>query len=200
MKNFETDTEMLVALQQGESAAFDQVYGLFFRPLCYFAEKITGSSAVAEDIATESFVKLLRKSPDFETLTSLKSFLYTSTRNGSFDHLRAQKRHASSHQQIRYLASYSEEEIENNIIKAEVLSAVYTAINTLPEKCRNIVRLALVEGKDNEEIAAETGMAYQTIRNNKSEGIKLLRIQLYKDGDLSHSILVLCLLYLNQNS
>jgi len=195
---FSNDNELLIALRNGDSHAFEEIYGLYFKPLCYFAEKITSDGMAAEDMATESFVKLLQKKPEFETLNHLKSYLYTTTRNGCLDLLRMKKSHDHVHSDMLYMASISEEETERAIIMAEVLQAVYNAIEKLPAKYKGIVKLALVEGKDNEEIAVETGMAYQTIRNQKSEGIKLLRLAIFKDPDLSPTAIICCLLYLSK--
>lgn len=198
MRVLARDKEILDGLKHGNTRAFDHVYNMYFKPLCYFAEKITGDSAHAEDIATESFVKLLQKNPDFETFQHLKSFLYISTRNACFDMLRMQKRHDQTHMELKYLAEISEETTENAVIMAEVIQAIYTAIEHLPTKYKSIVKLALIEGLDNEKIAAETGMAYQTVRNHKSEGIKLLRISLFKNGNLSPNLLLYSLLYLSE--
>jgi RNA polymerase sigma-70 factor (ECF subfamily) len=198
MRTISNDAELLDCLKRGDALAFDHVYSLYFKPLCYFAEKITGDSASAEDIATESFVKLLQKNPDFETLWHLKSFLYTSTRNACLDLLRMRKRHDQTHSEIKYLAQLSEEATESAVIMAEVLQAIYTAIDHLPDKCKGVVKLALIEGLDNEQIAAETGMTYQTVRNYKSEGIKLLRLSLFKNSGLSSTAIFCCLLYVGE--
>lgn len=192
------DTELLDALKQGESHAFTEVYGMFYKPLCYFAEKITGDNSKAEDIATESFVKLLQKNPDFETLPHLKSFLYTTTKNACYDLLRMKKRHEQTHMEMKYLADVSEEETEHAVIMAEVLQAIYKAIGELPDKYKNVLKLALIEGLDNDEIVKQTGMAYQTVRNHKSEAIKLLRISLFKNGSISSLVLFYSLLYISE--
>ncbi len=199
MKEILNDNQVLSALQLGDEHAFDHVYGLYYKPLCYFAEKIMGSPVIAEDIASESFIKLLQKKPTFVSLNQLRSFLYTSTKNSCYDQLRMKKRHDHSHAEILYLASVPEEEIENRIIQAEVLNAVYNAIEQLPERYKNVIRMALVAGMNNEEIANETGMAHQTVRNHKSEGLKLLRLAIYKNKDLSSLVLLLCMLQLEVN-
>lgn len=192
MMRYENDRTLLIALQNGENPAFDHIYHLYFKPLCYFAEKLTGDPHTAEDMVAESFTTLLRKKPKFETFAALKSYLYTATRNRCYDHLRAEKRHKVSHKELQYLTIDNENNIEAQIIRAEVLNAIYTAIETLPERYKQVVRMALVEGKDNDEIVTETGMAYQTVRNHKSEGIKLLRLAIFRNGNLSD----LALLYL----
>ena len=196
MSPFLSDNEVLLALQSGDNAAFDHVYSSFFKPLCFFAEKITGDAVIAQDMVSDTFVKLLLKKPFFESLENLKSYLYTSTRNSCLDHLRMEKRHQESHASIRYLSDEAQNEIEGNIVMAEVLNAIYVAIEGLPEKYRQIVKLSLVDGMNNEEIMSETGMAYQTVRNHKSEGLKLLRLAVFKNDELSSSLLIYCMLYM----
>lgn len=193
-----SDREILDGLRQGNTHAFEHIYGMYFKSLCYFAEKIIGNNVHSEDIATESFVKLLQKNSDFKTLLHLKSFLYISTRNACYDLLRMQKRHEQIHSEMKYLAVISEEETEHAVIMAEVLQAIYTAIAQLPDKYKRVIKLALIDGMGNEEIAVETGMAYQTVRNHKSEAIKLLRISLFKDGNLSSMVIFCCLLYIGE--
>jgi RNA polymerase sigma-70 factor (ECF subfamily) len=199
MPAFANDSIVLDGLQKGEDAAFDRVYELYFKPLCYFAERLTGDKETAQDMVAESFVRLLKKRLHFESMSSLKSFLYTATRNNCYDYFRSEKRHKASHAELKYLAVDSENEVEANIIRAEVLAAIYTAIETLPDRYKQVVKLALVEGKKNDEIAAETGMAYQTVRNHKSEGIKLLRLAIFKNGNLSDPALIYTVVYLSQH-
>jgi RNA polymerase sigma-70 factor (family 1) len=194
------DIDLLNRLRESDNDAFEQVYTQYFKPLCYFAERLTADPDLAQDIAAETFIQLLRKKPVFDTVAQLRSFLYTTARNRCFDHLRTLKRHKITHNELKYLETQSENEIENNMIRAEVLQAVYNAIEALPNRYRQVVKLALVEGKNNEEIAAETGMAYQTVRNHKYEGIKLLRLAIFKNGNLSDLALFYALVYLSNHS
>src|SRR6266498_2637097 len=92
MRVFANDNELLIALKQGDNNAFNHVYSLFYRPLCYFAERLTGQHEIAEDVVAESFIKLLQKKPDFSNVKKLKSFLYTVTQNTCIDILRRNKK------------------------------------------------------------------------------------------------------------
>ena len=189
MNCYDTDMNFLRALQQCAPMAFDQLYASYYRPLCYFAENLVGDADVAQDLATESFIKLLQKSTCFDSTTSLKSFLYTITRNACYDHLRAVQRHETSHAEIRYLNAEENDNAESQLIRAEILQAIYTAIEQLPEKYKSAIRLALLEGKKNEEIAEDLHMAPQTVRNRKSEGFKLLRTALIRQKHLTPLII-----------
>lgn len=178
MLNSANDKYFIELLRQNDSSAYDRLYGEFFRPLCFFAENLTGDGQAAQDLVTESFVKLLQYTPPVETTQQLKSWLYTITRNACFDYVRAVKRHRHSHEELGYLQNENEENAERQMIRAEVLQAIYMAIESLPERNRTVVKLALIEGKKNEEIAADLQMSDQTVRNRKSEGMQMLRIAL----------------------
>src|SRR5690606_7668025 len=108
------------------------------------------------------------------------------------DHLRAIKRHKGSLAEIHYLREAYNDCGEPLVIRAEILQAIYKAIEHLPEKYKGPVRLALLEGKRNEEIAEELKVATQTVRNRKSEGYKLLRLALSHQHGLSPLVISYC--------
>ncbi len=71
---------------------FESIYHSHYQALCFYAEGITGHTQSAEDMVTETFIKLLRGNNSFDTLSQVKSFLYTITRNACIDLLRKEKR------------------------------------------------------------------------------------------------------------
>ena len=175
------------------------LYSQYYRPLCYFAEGLVGSAQTAEDLATDTFIKLLKKPVHFESGPNLKSYLYTVTKNACLDHLRKIKRRDNIHADILNRADSSNPDASNftnaehQMIRAEVLQTIYLAIEKLPVKYRQIVELSLLYGKKNEEIAADLNMAPQTIRNRKSEGYKILRVALRNQELLT--LAVACWIY-----
>lgn len=197
MTAFANDTELIAALKQNIPGAFDQVYESYYRPLCYFAEKLSGDRATAEDLASETFIKLLQKNTNFENIVALRSFLYTVTRNACLDHIKMQNRHQASHEEMRLRANEEEQTIEHSIIKSEVLRAIYTAIEQLPEKYKDIVHGALIEGKKTDEMANALNLAPQTVKNRKAEGLKLLRLALLKNETLSPLVLCYVLMHIS---
>ncbi len=196
MSEFQDNDELLHLLKQQHPEAVTYVYNLYYKSLCYFANQFTDDSTVSEDLVMDAFVSFLKKKPVFDSLTALKSYLYKAVQNSCIDMARTKKRHGKSHQKIQYLSPETVENVEQTVIVSEVLNAIYTSIGLLPEKYRNVVYLALVDGMDNEEIAKQTGLAYQTVRNHKSAGIKLLRTVLCSNNQPSAVVITLCLLYL----
>lgn len=200
MGSFSGDMELLNALKQGDNTAFGQVYRLYFRQLCYFSERITGLRPVSEDIVMETFARLLENHPNFESLSGLRSWLFAGTRNASLDYLRAEKRHRASHNEIKFLSPPAEEEIGLHLVRSEAIRAIYREIENLPYPCRQIVKHSFIDGMSTAEIAEAMGLAYQSIQNQKSRGVRLLKTALIKNDLLSPAILVACLLLLEEKS
>src|SRR5690606_11976614 len=68
------------------------------------------------------------------------------------------------------------------IARTEMLKELHAAIAKLPEKAGRIVRETYLEGKSNQEVADEMGISLQTLRNQKSRALTILRNRLNKDS------------------
>lgn len=165
-------------LGNGDKEAFSYIFGEYYAALCAFAEKLTGASGDVEDIVGEVFLKVWSRQQAFEDLRHLKDFLYKSTRNACFDFTRRSIH--SRERQALFLQSQDQWEAaaELDVIRMEVYRNIYREINQLPGQCRKIIHMGYIEGKTNNEIAQELGLSLQTVKNQKSRGISLLKLRL----------------------
>ncbi|QHS58393.1 RNA polymerase sigma factor [Chitinophaga agri] len=187
------EIELISAFQLGDRKALHQVYALFQQPLCYFTEQLVADTMAAEDIVSECFISAFQRKEDFPSLGQLRSFLFTAAKNAALNYIKAQKRHDDIHHSIEHGADRFSIDVENAYIKAEVLQLISGEIEKLPPQCRQVVRLAIIEGKSAPEIAAELNMAYQTVLNQKAKGVALLRNAVLKNKLLSLPMLALAL-------
>ncbi len=67
---------------------------------------------------------------------------------------------------------------DQDIIRMEVFRVIYQEISNLPEQCGKIVRMSYIEGLKNEQIAEVLSISLQTVKNQKTRGMKLLRMRL----------------------
>jgi RNA polymerase sigma-70 factor (ECF subfamily) len=197
-KNLSTRTaydeiELISAFQRGERKALHQVYTLFQQQLCFFTGQLIADTMAAEDIVSECFINAFQRKEDFPSLGQLKSFLFTAAKNAALNYIKAQKRHDDIHHSIERGAERFSIDVENAYIKTEVLQFISGEIEKLPPQCRQVVHLAIIEGKSAPEIAAELNMAYQTVLNQKAKGVALLRTAVLKNKLLSLPMLVLAL-------
>ena len=134
-------------------------------------------------------MKLWAKHSDFESLAEIKSFLYVVTRNSCLNFLKYSKRVSASQKEFSYWAEKKEEEILQIKYRAEVLAELNEEIEMVPQKCRNIFQLAFFEGLNTNEIAGRLGLSDQTVRNQKSKALQIIRTAFFK-RNMSIDILI----------
>ncbi|SHK78185.1 RNA polymerase sigma-70 factor, ECF subfamily [Chitinophaga jiangningensis] len=170
--------DLIPAFQQGESHAFNTFFKEYYRPLCFFAEQLLGNMADAEDIVKDGFVKLWNRKEDFDHPKSIKSFLYTTTKNASLNHLRHQKVHDHFQQEMLYLDDKKGDElILQRMIQSELMQSIYLEIEKLPEKRQQVFRMIFLEGMKNDEIAEKLGISVFTVKEHKAKALQQLRLR-----------------------
>jgi RNA polymerase sigma-19 factor, ECF subfamily len=190
--SLQIDPDDIVAeLRKGSSDALRVIHSLYYPALRNFAGNLAGDFPAAEDILTEIFVTLWRKHKDFGTLTNIKAFLYISTRNACINHVRKLQREALRKDGLsNYLSPDCEGYVLNEMIRAELLQQIYEAIDALPSQCRRVVKMCYVEGLSNAQIALETRISVNTVKNHKARALSLLRLKFLDDPAMA--ILSLC--------
>jgi RNA polymerase sigma-70 factor (ECF subfamily) len=183
----------LVALfNKGDESAFHGLYQQLYPSILVLANNMVRNTQEAQDICTESFIKLFQTDDKFESIHNLKAFLFTITRNACINSIKKQARHSLGHKQLKYLME-DKEEVFKDEVEAELVQMIYASIENLPKKCRNVFRMTLL-GYSYEEIAAHYKVSISTVRNQKARGLKLLRIALLKENDLSGTLAIISLL------
>ncbi len=185
MPSYSNDSDIVAGLLRNEAAAIRQLYDWFYRPLCYYAERIIHDKPEAEDIVVETFLKLLQKRNDFGRLAEIKAFLYTATRNACIDFYRREKRHQRSEEELAYLSGQPDASDELERINAEVLAMLYREIENLPAACAGVFKLLFFQRLTTDEAAARLNISSKTVLNQKGRALQLLRKAFLQKGMLA---------------
>lgn len=168
--------------QNGSQITLAYLFDLHHKALCYFGFSIIGDMQQAQDVVSESYVKLWQRRSDFESFSQVKSFLFLTCKNACLNAVRDGKRNERKKMSY-YLDMESQEEATlNKMIRAEVLSFLYEEIELLPQKCQQVFKLIYFENKSTNEIAELLAVSVQTVRNQKTRAKELLRSSLLKKG------------------
>lgn len=170
-----SDQELLQRLSEGDSVALETLIRDYYAVICRFAEKFLPDSSLAEDVAQESFIKLWRSGRTFDTLTALKAWLYTITRNGCLDTIRNRGRLNERHQRAAAGEQEAMEPVLTEIIRAESLSLIYRFVRDMPEKMRQVFLLSYREGMTVSEIATLLGWKVKAVKKQKYKALVALR-------------------------
>ena len=78
-------------LQRGNKQLFNQLFTDYYVNLCRFAYTYVKNNDISEEIVQEVFIALWEQRAAFSINTSVRSFLYTSVKNRSLNHIRNSK-------------------------------------------------------------------------------------------------------------
>jgi RNA polymerase sigma-70 factor (family 1) len=161
-----------------------KVYQTFYPALCFFARRMIKDGPAAEDIVTDIFVKYWEKQFEFKTVYNVKAFLYISTRNACLNHINKVNYQSRIREGIQHVTGEIWSSL-NECIYNDVLYLVFTIINELPEKCKQVMLLSFFNGEKSSEVAEQMNISIHTVRNQKARGLKLIKdsnsFQLVKD-------------------
>ena len=161
---------MKVSLQ--DKNTFNQVFNDFYPSLVFFANKyLEGKQEISKDVVQEVFFKLLKNKKEFENISSLKGYLYSSVKNACLDH---HKHNKIKQLYIEQSGAADHLNYQNEIIfQEEVYRHLLNAIDRLPNRCREIYTLTL-KGIQTKEIAELMGISTETVKSQKKRGKELL--------------------------
>ena len=106
------------------SDGFTQIVVDYYDGLALCSARMCVTSDVAEELAQETFAKLVTKKPRFNGRSSFKSWLYSIGRNAALDHLRREKRRGAAPLDECAMTA-SDEDIEQNYLSSERDAALH---------------------------------------------------------------------------
>ena len=170
------DVNQLVQdLKKGYEPAFDYLFTTRYEDLCRFARAFVGSYDVAEDIVQDVFARIWENNLKISSDISLDSYLYVAVRNGCVSYARRQRPHVG-------LEALSEMETEE--ILAEDWKYVWDAVESLPEQCRVVLKLVVLEDMKYAEAAEKLDISVNTVKTQMKIAYRELRKK-FTSGEIS---------------
>lgn len=154
---------------------YKNIFDTLYATLCLFSNKYLNNIEASKDVVQDVFVKIWENKVEFKDENKIKSYLYTAVKNKSLDLLKS--KHYKS---IEYVSFEEIEKMETEsfflreVVILETSDIVDKAINTLPNKCAQIIRLSVMS-LTNVEIATELGISINTVKSQKKIAYKRLK-------------------------
>jgi len=176
MKQKLSPHEATLAFQAGFEDGLDYFFKLLNTALVYYSFRIVRDKDMAEDVVSESWVKIWERHSDFSHPGVIKSWMYTTVRNDCLNKLLQEgRKHKKENNYYLFVKDNTEPSSEENIIKAEVLSEVHKWLNPLPAVCKKIMTMYYFEELNTTQIATLLGLAVTSVRNQKIRGEKIMK-------------------------
>lgn len=170
------DADVVLLAQQGRDAAFRELLRRYERPVFSLVFRMVRDRDTAEDLAQESFIKVLNNIDRYRPEFKFSSWLFKIAHNVAIDHLRKRTIDTVSLEGSRYATTTAEaestaipvaskdqsalEEMESR----ELGSAIEKAVASLRPEYRACILLRHVEDRSYEEIAATLDLPLGTVK------------------------------------
>ena len=153
--------------------SFRKLFDLYYEPLCVSLNYYTRDEAAIEEIVQEVFVNLWEAREQVQ-IEHIKTYLFSAARYRALNYLRDKQR------QMEILEGWAKEESERRqsrevIDMDEMLPHLQKAIETLPEKCREIFELSRQEHLTYKQIADRNNISVKTVESQMSIALKKIR-------------------------
>ena len=158
--------------KNNDSRAQMQLYDQYCKAMFNTAYNFVKEDDTAQDVMQEAFVKAFKKIHSYTGEATFGAWLKRIVINQSLDWLKKQKiQTVELNEDVVYKDDDSSWEIDNEI----KISAIYECIETLPQKCKNVVKLYLLEGYDHQEVAQILEISEVASRSQLSRGKSKLK-------------------------
>jgi RNA polymerase sigma-70 factor (ECF subfamily) len=170
-------TDLLARLRQGDASAFDAIFRAWYGPLVGTAERMLRDRAVAEELVQDVMLELWRRRETLAADGSAQAYLFQATRNRVLNHLRHRKIEQRSEPEIIADSSPSPP-ADAAVAEGELDVAVQRAVQSLPDRCREVFELSRVHGLKYAEIARQLGISVKTVEAQMGKALRTLRERL----------------------
>ncbi len=159
--------------QDGNEKALSFFYNEFFPALAHYSFQLTQSHPVAEEIASEAFVKAWRMHYKLNSYTGIKAYLYKIVHRDSIEAISSETRRTKSYRQLP--PQINTETPFDNMVRSEVYRLIHTALKDLSPASRKVMIMHYLEGKTTGQISRELKLHPSTVKTQKTRGLQALR-------------------------
>jgi RNA polymerase sigma-70 factor (ECF subfamily) len=173
------DQQLIIGLQNGNLAAFEELYKQYYIFLCLVAGHIVRDPSDAKEIVSDVFIKLWNIREKIEINTSVKGYLIKAVRNTSLNYLIQKRQNRDLTDRLDdpeyQLHAWSSDYPMGRLFEEDVRNILNQSIDSLPDACREIFQLSRYEELNYCEIAEKLGISVNTVKTQLKIALSRLR-------------------------
>ncbi|MCT4615541.1 MAG: RNA polymerase sigma-70 factor [Marinifilaceae bacterium] len=154
---------------------YEVFFKAYYKDLFLWAYSIVKDTCVAEDIVQDFFVDFWENKRCKNITTNPQSYLYTSIRNLCINYINKGKIGP-----INNKYEYNEDTIRDveQEFDYEMSQQIYSAINQLPNRCKEVFVLCCMNSYSYQEVADDLDISINTVRTHMLKAFRVLREKL----------------------
>lgn len=164
--NYKDELAFIEAFHRKDEKAYKCLFDAFYNEIVYFSHKLTNNESVAEEIVSDSFLKVFNRSTNFPSIANIKSFLYITSRNACFDYLSREKTRSKNNLEFLYFLDEEDSApLDFERMNSVLIDTLHKEIKKLPPLSRKVITLRIFEQLDPNKVAEVLNISYQTVKN-----------------------------------
>lgn len=165
---------MIEGLRKGDMRAFEQLFKEYYGSLCFFANRFVDNMPVAEEIVADTYASLWEKRETILISSSFRAYIYRSVRNRCLNHIKHQRIERAYLDYIRHHHLFTDEGMDS-AREEELAKQVEEAIESLPDRCRQIFKMSRYDDLRYIDIARELQLSPKTVERQMMIALEKLR-------------------------
>lgn len=188
------DIALFNHFKSGNDEAFSTLYEIYAEKLLVYASTKLSSLDEARDLVHDLFVHLWEKRAQIDIQQSVKGYLFWSLNRRILNHYRRNSYQTQYADQLRKMEEQFFFGPDRYVEAKEIQSQIDEAVSLMPNKVREIYLLSREEHLSNAEIADRLNISQQTVKNQLSTAMSIIR------KSIRYAILLFNILFLSQSS
>ena len=165
----------------GDDNGFIEIIKDYKDGLILYLNNFTENIFTAEDLAEDTFVKIVTKKTRFSGKSSFKTWLYAIGRNIALDYLRKHKAPEISYDELPEIKEETEN-LEAQYIKKEDQLTLHKAMGRLSPQYKQVLWLVYFENFSNQETAMVLKKSVRNVETLLYRAKQSLKSELNKEG------------------
>ena len=172
---------MAEAFHRGDEKGLAYFYKSFHPILSLYAFKYVDNHSIAEEIASEAFVKTWKMYAKLDSFGAIRAYLYKIVYRDSINSLNHKQKREKLQRDSQPLTVDNYTPFDH-LVRSEAYRIVHNSLKDLPSGQRKVTMMYYLEGKSTGQIAKELNLHPSTIKTQKDKGLEALRKKLRDQG------------------
>ncbi|MHB8328523.1 MAG: RNA polymerase sigma factor [Acidimicrobiales bacterium] len=185
MVNLDTaaDGVLMVAIGRWQEPALAEVYRRHGGAVHTLAQRVTGSSSLADEVTQEVFLDIWKRPDQFDAgRGTLRTLLLTKTHGRAVDLVRSEVARKTREERSAMETALGGYDLDRYAWDLAIADQVRVAVGTLPDEERKLIEMAYFDGRTYREVASVLGEPEGTVKSRIRSGLRRLRTALIQQG------------------
>ena len=182
----ETEADLIIRAQDGDTGAFGEIVRHHYGSVVNVAYRLCGETALAEDMAQETFLRAWSNLASFRPTASMKNWLYRIAVNATLDVLR-RKSDAPMEDEVVQMVMDPAPDPESALVAKERAEHLQGMLRSLPEATRSVLVLREYGELSYQEIASVLDIPVGTVMSRLNYARTRLRDLLKEQVEFTHA-------------